>query len=86
MKTYEVSREAAKQLFIRILYGGSFGVWVNENSLNHAQELSFPKTFKKELDGICKIIVANNPELNNVVEEQGDKHNVDASVCAHILQ
>ena len=83
MTIYDVTREASKQLFIRLLYGGSFDAWVWDNNLNDAVEAAFLKKFKKELVNINKIIVASNPELLELLD---DKNNADASVCSYFLQ
>ena len=64
MTKYNVSRDCAKQLFIRLLYFGSFNRWKDDNDIDEDEdELPFIKAFAKELKYIVKDIVDANPKL-----------------------
>lgn len=63
MLEYNVDRDAAKELFIRLLYLGTFEAWANDNSVHTATPLSFIKSFSKEMQQNADIIVKENPKL-----------------------
>jgi hypothetical protein len=47
MDKYDVDRDAAKQLFIRLLYFGSFQNWKDDNDIESNEESSFIKNYAK---------------------------------------
>jgi energy-coupling factor transporter ATP-binding protein EcfA2 len=85
MKTYDVDRDAAKQLFIRLLYFGSFENWKDDNKVESEEELKFIKCFTKELKYIGKDIVDANPKLLKQIQKTG-KTNPTATLVSVVLQ
>ena len=91
MDEYNVNRDSAKQLFIKLLYFGGFRSWAIDNQLTNPEELSFIKKFRKEFKQIGYAIVANNPKLTKIVERsKEDKqcldYNLNGSVVSTFLQ
>lgn len=92
METYNVKRDAAKNLFIRLLFFGTFEAWGEENKISDdAVELKFIKKFAKELAEIGKVIVENNPDLVKLIKKRKSEHthmsnNLHASVSSYFLQ
>ena len=89
-RDYGVNREAAKELFIILMYLGSFESWAKTNKVQRPIMLWITK-FVDEVRGIAKIIREANPVVVEVVKkrkaEQGKAdYNLDASVCAIFLQ
>ena len=68
---YGVDREAAKKLFLRIGFLGSFDKWLKENKLEkkHAQFDSFVETLQKELHKSAEDLM-KRPELKAVAEKR----------------
>jgi hypothetical protein len=64
MSHYNVDRDAAKNLFIRLLYLGSFDAWARENGLHSARITMFIAAFACEMKSIATIIVKANPEMH----------------------
>ena len=70
MSTYNVVKDQAKQLFIQLLYFGTFDSWCNNHNIENKEPLKFIRKFKKELNVIGEIIVANNPKLTKEIEKK----------------
>ena len=68
---YNVSRDKAKNLFIILLYFGSFKTWANKNEVNieDKEQDKFIIKFKKELSLIGDFIIKDNNELKKEVEK-----------------
>ena len=49
MEKYNVTRDSAKQLFIRLLYFGTFESWCKNNDVTNCELLPFIDKFKTEL-------------------------------------
>ena len=82
MKTYNVSRDDAKNLFIRILYGGCFENWAKDNKIT-SNCLPIIKKFIKEFKLTADIIYKNNKDIRNSID---DKSNMASSVVSYFLQ
>lgn len=63
MTAYNVSRDQAKGLFIRLAFFGSFEGWLKDCGLPSFECLSFIYEFKKELDTIANEVRKHNPTL-----------------------
>ena len=50
MTTYNVIKDQAKQLFIQLLYYGTFESWCNNHNIENREPLRFINKFKKELN------------------------------------
>lgn len=83
---YKVDREKAKNLFIRLLYFGSFKKWASDNNLLSAVMNENLKNFNKEVRNIGKLIVKDNEELQIVAKEDKSKTNITGTVCSYFLQ
>jgi len=91
MTTYNVTKDDAKQLFIQLLYFGTFESWCKNHNIEGKEPLKFITKFKRELNMIGEIIVVNNPKLSKDIqkrkEEQNIKdYNIKGSVCSYYLQ
>ena len=91
MDYYNVSKDQAKQLFIQLLYFGTFESWCNNHNIENKEPQKFIKKFKDELNTIGEIIVGNNPKLlkaiQKIKEEQNVKsYNLKGSLCSYFLQ
>ena len=90
MTAYNVVKDQAKQLFIQLLYFGTFESWCKNHNIE-GEPFKFITKFKKELNLIGEIIVAKNPKLSKDIqkrkEEQNIKdYNIKGSVCSYYLQ
>ena len=63
MTAYNVSRDQAKGLFIRLAFFGSFEGWLQDVGLSNIDCLPFIYEFKKELDTIANEVRKSNPTL-----------------------
>ena len=66
---YNVSRDTAKELFIRLLYLGGFKNWAKDYNITKP-ELQFIKDIKYELFYIGNEIVKSNQELYKTIEHK----------------
>ena len=90
MKYYNVNKDTAKNLFIRILYGGDFHTWKNEYNIINTK-IPFIDEFTEEFNNISTIIHDNNPNLTEIIKknkiEKGKSlHNIKGSVTSYFLQ
>ena len=89
---YSVSRDTAKELFIRLLYLGGFQSWAKDQKITkHA--LQFIKEIKYELFYIGNEIVKNNQEMYKSIElkQRAEKTNknpykVKATTISYYVQ
>jgi hypothetical protein len=96
MTDYNVNRDTAKRLFIRLFYFGSFDEWVkDENIAPELKAFSFLTNFKNELSHIGDIIMAANPKLTTIINDKKLKESpnnevkiwkVKSSLCSTYLQ
>ena len=91
MTKYNVNKDAAKQLFIQLLYFGTFESWCENHNISDNEPLRFISKFKTELNMIGEIIVSRNPKLCKVIQANKElksiKHyNIKGSVCSYFLQ
>ena len=78
-KEYNDDRDAAKTLFIMLLYFGSFQTWSSKCNvdIHGKKEIEFLTKFKKELSTIGDVIIKNNSELKKANEKHKRKNNKD---------
>lgn len=92
-------RDKAKNLFIRLLFFGNIDNWIKDNNLTantdyayHEDLMNFLKKFTYELSQIGKQIIADNPELEKLVEDKKSKrdnelsYNKKGSIVSYYLQ
>ena len=89
-----ITKDEAKELFIKLLYFGSFKKWVDDNkfSINESDEIViFILKFQKELIKNCEILIEHNKNIFEDIKQYKMKNNkpldnLKSSVCSHILQ
>jgi len=98
METYNCSRDEAKELFIILLYGGSFKTWIKEKKISKDfKETSNIIEFSKELVRVSRYIVSKNKHIEKVVlkninskcdekEKQKELRKLNSKVVSHFLQ
>jgi hypothetical protein len=87
MDLYKVSRSDVKNLFIRLMYCGTFDSWANKLSLLNVEPSSFIREFTIELNKLANIILNCNTELRTSIKKIKDKsHNELGSVLSYFLQ
>lgn len=67
MSTYNVSKDQAKNLFIRILYGGTFKGWAHDNAV-FGDESGYTQQFQEEMSQIQNHYWLRHPKLQKLVE------------------
>lgn len=86
MNYYECTKDDIKDLFIRLLYFGSFKNWASSKQINK-EETTFITNFSKELRRVAGFIIGSNEELATAVRKQKkEKSNIEASVVSLYLQ
>ena len=85
IETYKTNRDSAKQLFIMLLYFGSFESWANINKIENKEPTNFILKFKNELSIIGNVIVKNNPKILKAMQKI-EKENLKGSVVSYFLQ
>jgi hypothetical protein len=91
MNEYKVSREQAKDLFIRLLFFGGFDKWAYDCNIADKKAIKLITDFKKELNYIADTIVNNNSillkEVKKIKELNGKETNdIRGSLVSHYLQ
>ncbi len=95
MDTYGVNRKSAKNLFIQIIYGGSFMGWYKENGLDACFKdgiviLDFIDRYATEIKQIQRIISSQNMILHELRDKSKKKlkntDNLDGSILSYVLQ
>ena len=92
MEKYQVSKDLAKELFIRLLYGGSFVAWANDankgekknDKIDIKDTYAFVEQFQNEMQNINLIICMNNPKIENAIGK--NRPNIYSSVTSYFLQ
>jgi len=54
MEFYQINKHAAKDLFIRLLFGGSYQTWLNDNLLD--EKIDFVIDFENEIKDLIEIV------------------------------
>ena len=68
MNQYNINKDAAKQLFIQILYFGSFISWSRDHFID-GQPIDFITNLKNELNLIGELIISKNNKLAKAVNK-----------------
>ena len=90
MDTYKVDKDAAKKLFIKLMYFGGFESWADSYNITEGPTKNI-KRFKKNVQEIGQKICDANPEISKIVkkrkEEQKKKdYNLVGTVVSYYLQ
>ena len=89
--TYNVTKDDAKKLFIRLLYGGCFENWASELNLKDSKPIEFINNFIDNFTNISNIIYNNNNNLfelikNDKLNNNKSITNLKGSVTSYFLQ
>jgi hypothetical protein len=68
MKYYNVTRECVKKLFLRIMMGGSYIKWIEENDVDVMNKEKYKKIYliEEELKGIREIVYSHNEIIRKI--------------------
>ena len=80
---YDVDRDTAKNLIIRLCYGGEFTSWCQDNDIQPEGEIDWINGLVKELDIIASIVIDLNPHIMVLCK---DKRNPKSSALAKFAQ
>lgn len=88
---YNVDKQIAKNLFIILLYFGSFSSWIEKNNIETQEEMKFIKKFKNEIKEIGQTIFNNNQQLFKLIDSKKKSNNETqynkiGSVVSYFLQ
>ena len=88
IEKYNVSRDDAKQLFIRLMYGGSFHKWASDLKLSNVEEAKFINKFQNEMKSIQILITNSNKHLKETIENMKDRiiTNIESTTTSYYLQ
>lgn len=91
MEFYKVGRDEAKQLFLRIIFCGSFKGWVRDNRLDkNVVILDFIKRFNEEVIQIGECLSEHNTELYELArknkEKKGDTNFIGAFLSLYLQE
>lgn len=82
---YETNRETAKQLFIMLLYYGSFDRWKQVNNICDKKQNKYLIDLQTELKKIGDNIVSNNPKMVKSLITKKNK-NINGTIVSYFLQ
>jgi hypothetical protein len=90
---YKINKDIVKELFIRIIFGGSYEYWLKDNRLVDLNDdmTSFIKLFTTEITQMKDIIYIQNPNIVSEVQhskelKQKENYNIKSSVMGVFLQ
>jgi hypothetical protein len=67
MTSHNVSYDTAKQLPIRLMFGGSYNTWLNDNNVENKKKHPLFVTVENEMLNIMEMVFANNQHIKNDV-------------------
>jgi len=77
MDRYNVTRDAAKTLFLQIMYNGTFTSWCHHNNITNAKPIAFIEGFANEFTNISKCIIKRHPSATSILINSGKLDNTD---------
>jgi len=83
---YNVDRETAKSLFLRMLYGGTFDSWAQYYNIKPTRLIKDVCKLQEEIKLISSLIVANNPLIKKELEKGKNENIKNSSVLSLYLQ
>ena len=84
--TYNVNKDDAKNLFIILLYFGSFNSWKKDKNINF-KPTSFITNFTNDIKKIGEFVYNANPHLVKIIKDiKHDKKNIIGSIMSYFLQ
>jgi len=86
IKEYQVTKDEAKNLFISIIYGGSFSSWCSRYKVNNDKPNKFIINFSKEIKNISKQIKEVNEKiLSQIMKKKKNKNDLSV-IMSYLLQ
>lgn len=76
MEYYGVTKECVKNLYIRLIMGGSYIKWIKDNNIDvmNKEEHNNIKLLSNELEGIREIVYIKNEKIQKIkLEKWTDK-------------
>ena len=67
MKYYNCKKDDAKNLIIRLLFGGCYNEWLKDNNIKKTQKIDFINEIECEIKKIIEVVYASNPEIKKDV-------------------
>lgn len=91
MDIHSCSRDQAKTLMLRLLYGGSYEYWKSENNIDKTKSVLFVKNYASELSAVMTLAVQQNPVIYQSIldfkrSNGGGENDAKRSLLSHILQ
>ena len=86
MNAYKVSRKQAKNLIIRLCYGGLFEDWCKSNDVYCEGVLEWVEGLTKELNNISNIVWERNPHLHTITEKKRSPRRSALSIFAQDIE
>lgn len=71
---YNVSKDTAKQLFIRLIYGGSINGWLKDNNIQTHTILDFVSNVADEIEELIDIVWEGNQHIYNDIVNSNNKY------------
>ena len=69
---HKVSKDTAKQLMIRLMFGGSYDSWIKDNNLDE-NKLPFINGLSDEMSDLIELVYSNNPQIEKDVLKHDPK-------------
>lgn len=69
---HKVSKDTAKQLMIRLMFGGTYDAWIKENNLDE-NKLPFITGLSDEMSDLIELVYSNNPQIEKDVLKHDPK-------------
>jgi len=84
---YGVTKDEAKTLFLRMIFGGGFAGWARQCRVVQGRGMTQRlKAFSMELSTIARVVTEKNPDILAYVKGRPGSDNVEASVLSTFLQ
>jgi hypothetical protein len=71
---YNVSKDTAKQLFIRLIYGGTVNGWMKDNNINTHRVPQIIENIADELEELIQVVWNGNQHIYNDIIESDPKY------------
>jgi len=85
IKTYNVTRGHAKDLFLSLSFNGYFNTWCKNNNVSNNSSTPFIDTYINDMDTFYQLVKKENTALYNLARKQ-NKDNVKGGLMALYLQ
>ena len=88
MNVYDVKRSLAKNLIIRLCYGGEFATWLKDNDIYTSETIVWVEGIKNELTNFATELWEKNTHIHSIVDKKkdGDKKNSFLALYAQNIE